>query len=135
MTDPREGLRADGTLKESAIQSQIRKVLILEGFVAIHTSAFRQKRASGVSKGIPDLIVALPGEHVWVGLEVKAKDAKGNWHYTCWEQWDLHIKGLTFVVTNEEQALWAMEQVFPDRRRRTNLPRIEAEAVRKEPKK
>lgn len=128
------GMRTDGTVSESTLQSRIRTLLKLEGFECIHTSFFRQKRASGISKGLPDQLVTMPGQKVWCGLEIKAKDAKGKWHYSCWEQWDLHRKGFTFIVTCEEQALWALSQVFEWRRRTTLVPQ-ECEPIGKEPKK
>ena len=63
--------------KESEIQEAIKEALVLAGFTVRHTSAFRQKGPSGVSPGIPDLLVyhsSLPG--FYMGLEVK--DAKGK---------------------------------------------------------
>ena len=113
-------LRRDGTLKEDVLEGQIIDLLEVRGYRVMHTSAKRQRGASGVDYGIPDLLVGKPtpaalaphtslgpvkGGSALLGLEVKSKDAKGNWKYSCIEQWINHREGLTVVVTTPEQAL------------------------------
>lgn len=64
---------------ESDVQEDIEYVLQLAGFQTLHTSAFRQKGPSGVSKGVPDLLVfhdKVP--NVFIGLEVK-RPGKIKW--------------------------------------------------------
>jgi hypothetical protein len=57
---------------ERDVQAAIVDALQLAGFTVRHTSAFKQRGASGVSFGVPDLLVAhrlRPG--LYMGLEVK----------------------------------------------------------------
>jgi hypothetical protein len=115
-------LRRDGTLKEDVLEGQIIDLLEARGYRVMHTSAKKQRGASGVDYGIPDLLVGkfLPASltphfkegSALLGLEVKSKDAKGNWKYSCIEQWINHREGLTVVVTTPEQALAVVEAFF-----------------------
>lgn len=114
-------LRRDGTLKEDVLEGQIIDLLEARGYRVMHTSAKKQREASGVDYGIPDLLVgkrALApdlvsrGSSALLGLEVKSKDAKGDWKYSCIEQWINHREGLTTVVTTPEQALAACQWFF-----------------------
>jgi hypothetical protein len=115
-------LRRDGTLKEDVLEGQIIDLLEARGYRVMHTSAKRQRGASGVDYGIPDLLVGKPLPAALVstitrgsallGLEVKSKDAKGNWKYSCIEQWINHREGLTVVVATPEQALAVVEAFF-----------------------
>ncbi|MCW5936753.1 MAG: VRR-NUC domain-containing protein [Fimbriimonadaceae bacterium] len=58
--------------RERQVQESIVEALQLAGFDVKHTSAWRQKGASGVSKGIPDLLVWHPRcEMMCFGIEVK----------------------------------------------------------------
>ncbi|MBL8060992.1 MAG: hypothetical protein JNK63_09795, partial [Chthonomonas sp.] len=59
-------------IRESDLQATIVAALEQAGFRVKHTSAFRQKGASGVSKGIPDLLVSHADlKWIYIGLEVK----------------------------------------------------------------
>lgn len=63
---------------ETSVQEAIEDALRLAGCEVWHTSAFRQKGPSGVSPGIPDLLVrttGMPQAHL-IGLEVKAEDGR-----------------------------------------------------------
>lgn len=65
---------------ESDIQEGIVKALELLGCTVLHTSAFRQKGPSGVSKGVPDLLFrhsAWP-EFVFAGMEVKRPGGRAS---------------------------------------------------------
>ncbi|HLO98430.1 MAG TPA: hypothetical protein VK171_07540 [Fimbriimonas sp.] len=92
------------------VQRAIFDALKLEGFEPYKTS--RDGNASSVSEGIPDLLVVHGDSKHFAGLEVKAKDAKGEWHYSCTAQWDLHRRGKTAIVTSPEQAVSYCCQVF-----------------------
>lgn len=115
-------LRRDGMLKEDVLEGQIIDLLEARGYRVMHTSAKKQRGASGVDYGIPDLLVGkfLPASltphfkegSALLGVEVKSKDAKGNWKYSCIEQWINHREGLTVVVTSPEQALAVVETFF-----------------------
>lgn len=61
--------------KEHEVQKAIVDALRLCGFVVQETTAYRQKGASGVDKGIPDLLVWVPGLPCAIGLEVKPNAA------------------------------------------------------------
>jgi hypothetical protein len=60
-----------GKLKEHEVQAQIVDALRLCGLVVQETTAYRQKGSSGVDKGVPDLLVWVPGFKTAIGLEVK----------------------------------------------------------------
>lgn len=114
MSVRRPRVRRDGTMREEDLEMSIIQALRGLGFEVVHTSAKRQKGGSGVSKGVPDLLVsrrprwneASPLQpRPWLGMEVKSKDAKGNWKYSCVEQRDLHAAGFTCVVTTIDQAV------------------------------
>jgi hypothetical protein len=63
--------------KESDIQQAITTALECAGFTVRHTSAFRQKGPSGVSKGVPDLLCFHPSvPWSYMGLEVKRPGGK-----------------------------------------------------------
>lgn len=62
---------------ETQLQAAIVEVLKLAGFSVKHTSAFRQTGPSGVSKGIPDLLVSHRGIPLcYFGMEVKLPSGK-----------------------------------------------------------
>lgn len=114
-------LRLDGTLREDAVERAIVETLERSGYVVLRTSAKKQKGASGVDRGVPDLLVAkyVPAAFkgkgaAWLGLEVKSKDAAGKWKYSCCEQYNLHRLGLTIIVCSEWQALAAVQSFFGD---------------------
>lgn len=65
---------------EHDIQAAIIEAIEWAGFTVCHTSAFKQKGASGVSKGIPDLLVStLIFPYTYFGIEVKRNAAKPVW--------------------------------------------------------
>ncbi len=62
---------------EHQIQAAIVDALVAAGFRVKHTTAYRQKGASGVSKGIPDLLVSHPHfPNCYLGIEVKTPTGK-----------------------------------------------------------
>lgn len=131
-------LRRDGTLKEEVLEGQIIDLLEARGYRVMHTSAKRQRGASGVDYGIPDLFVGKPTPaalapsvkegSALLGLEVKSKDAKGNWKYSCIEQWINHREGLTVVVTTPEQAVAVADAFFEGKQ----LMYVHSEPVREQ---
>lgn len=85
---------------ETMLQRAIVDTLVLAGFSVKHTSAFLQKGPSGVSKGIPDLLVshrAIP--HRYVGMEVKMPNGK-----LTPEQQQAVLMGEYIVVRSPEEA-------------------------------
>lgn len=57
---------------EAETQAAIVDAIALCGLEVLHTSAFKQKGASGVSKGIPDLLIPHPAlPWTYMGIEVK----------------------------------------------------------------
>lgn len=89
--------------KEYAVQDAIIKTLRLAGFGVLHTSAFRQKGASGVSKGVPDLLVyheLVP--QTFFALEVKRP---GPIRYSSPEQKRLAEINVIAVAQDEHTAL------------------------------
>ncbi len=57
---------------EQETQAAIVDAIALCGLEVLHTSAFRQKGSSGVSKGLPDLFIVHPGmPWTYMGIEVK----------------------------------------------------------------
>lgn len=86
---------------ETMIQAAIVETLVLAGFSVKHTSAFLQKGASGVSKGIPDLLVshrAIPCRYF--GMEVKMPNGK-----LSPEQQQAVLLGEYVVVRTPKEAL------------------------------
>jgi hypothetical protein len=67
---PRKTLK-DGRQSEYAIQLDICKALRLAGCTVLHTSVMNTKGGYGSAKGVPDLLVHVPGEKTLIGLEVK----------------------------------------------------------------
>lgn len=101
---------------ERQIQESICSVLITAGFRVLHTSAWRQKGASGVSPGVPDLLVwhdAVPG--CALGLEVKKPKGKLS------PAQKKHVEaGDYFIVRGERDACeqvrhWLILNVRPER--------------------
>lgn len=90
--------------RESEIQSSIVKLLRGFGFTVLVTSRNLQRGGSAIQKGIPDLLVSIPGvPYAWVGLEVKT--AKGRVRP---EQQELHDSLKVAIVRNERQAIVAV---------------------------
>lgn len=92
---------------EHQIQSEIVKILRIHGYDVMVTTAYMQKGASGVQKGIPDLLVHREdwGPGVLVGLEVKRPGGK----FTSYEQELAWLCGQTIVVDSVLAALAAVE--------------------------
>jgi hypothetical protein len=90
-------------LKESDVQKLIVDVLKIAGLTVLHTSAFKQKAPSGVSKGIPDLLVAHPLlQGCWIGIEVKKP---GAIRWSSEEQRLLYETGLIVIAQSPIDAL------------------------------
>lgn len=63
---------APKSLSEHEIQQMAVEVVRLAGLTVLETTAYRQKGASGVDLGIPDLLVSVPGSPaLWIGIEMK----------------------------------------------------------------
>lgn len=67
---PKKTLK-DGRQSEYAIQLDICKALRLAGCTVLHTSVMNAKGGYGSAKGVPDLLVHVPGDRFLIGLEVK----------------------------------------------------------------
>jgi hypothetical protein len=90
-------------LKESDVQKLIVDALRLAGLTVLHTSAYRQKGPSGVSKGVPDLLVAHPLlQGCFIGIEVKKP---GAIKWSSEEQRLLYETGCTLVAQSPGDAL------------------------------
>jgi hypothetical protein len=90
-------------LKESDVQKLIVDALRLAGLTVLHTSAFKQKGPSGVSKGVPDLLVAHPLLNgCFIGIEVKRP---GPIKWSSEEQRLLYETGCTLVAQSPGDAL------------------------------
>lgn len=90
--------------EEQGIQDSIVKALSALGFVVSHTNTHGVRGKTGVSKGIPDLLVyhkAFP-PGVSIGLEVKKP--KG-WKWSSYEQYLAWKERRTFVVFSVADAL------------------------------
>lgn len=74
--------------KEDEVQKAITDALTLARIPFYETTAFRQKGSTGVDKGVPDLLVPIPGHTgCYIGLEVKRP---GAIRYTSPEQKQAH---------------------------------------------
>mgnify|MGYP000148992598 CR=1 FL=1 len=90
--------------RESEIQSSIVKLLRGFGFTVLVTSRNLQRGGSAIQKGIPDLLVSIPGiDYGWVGVEVKT--AKGR---VKPEQQELSDKKQVKIARNDFQAALAV---------------------------
>lgn len=65
-------------MKEHDLQAQILDALRFAGFQPYHTSAYRQKGSSGVAKGVPDILIPIPGWPCLLGWEIK-RPGKVKW--------------------------------------------------------
>lgn len=89
-------------MKESQLQQAIKDALVLAGFRVLHTSAHRQKGPSGVSPGVPDLLVTHQCcKPNWLGIEVKTD--KGRLSPAQKELADL---GMVKVARSPREAAW-----------------------------
>lgn len=99
-------------ITEAEVQVAIVAALRAAQFGVLETTAWRQKGATGVDKGVPDLLVYHPAcKGQLLPLEVKRP---GAIKYSSQEQEQLHKEGYTYVVQSSEEALaiaieWIME--------------------------
>lgn len=98
---------------EAAAQKLIVAVLRLHGLTVLETSR-RRKRCpcgrwpaggDGCDRGVPDLLVWLPGRDAWLGLEVKTHSTR-----LSPEQRALAAAGLIVIVRTPEEALAAVRE-------------------------
>lgn len=94
--------------KESQIQAQIKEYFELHGFIVQHTSAFKQKVASGVTPGVPDLLIWYPGVPLCVGIEVK-RDSNSLVRI---EQQAMVNRGCYKIAWNLEEAVKHVSRSF-----------------------
>lgn len=98
---------------ESTVQATIESALIVAGFRIDSTVTHRQKGPSGISKGIPDLLVGHElAPFLYLGMEVKRP---GRIEYSSPEQKEKHREQRFEVVQDEVRALtlahWFLAQV------------------------
>ena len=103
---------------ERDAQENGQQALRLAGFIVRHTSAWRQKGPSGVSRGIADLLVKHPACDLDISLELEYK-RPGKIKYTSEEQRFAHEKGYIRIAQTDEEALrWGRHFVerfaYPD---------------------
>jgi hypothetical protein len=104
------------TVREHDIQKLIVDAVRLCGLEVYETTAYRQKGSSGVDKGIPDLLVCVPGLPVYIGIEVKRPGQPGTpVKYSSPEQREAHQKGHFLIVTTLAAALtqiaWVLRKI------------------------
>lgn len=94
---------AQAKVRERDLQAAIVKALELAGFEVKHTSAHRQRGPSGVSPGVPDLILAHPcSGGSLLGVEVKTPDGVLSPAQKDWAD-----KGYMAVARSAEDAVAA----------------------------
>ncbi len=96
--------------RENDVQTQILDALRFAGFAPLHTSAHRQKGASGVSKGIADILIPIPGLPCYLGWELK-RPGKVSW--SSQEQKEAHILGQFDLVQSLEDGLSSLRKLEP----------------------
>lgn len=93
--------------QESDVQQAVTDALTLAGCDFWQTSAWRQKTSSGVTKGIPDLLVRLPSMAAGIAIGIEVKAAKGR---ASSDQANAINRGLiAAVVRSPIEALQAVE--------------------------
>lgn len=99
---------------EKDIQAAIEDALRLCGYDVLHTNTHGVRRATGASKGVPDLLVSRSGwwPSTWIGLEVKRPGGK----WSSPEQQDLNERGRTVRVESVLDALKAMNRAEIEQR-------------------
>ena len=90
--------------KEHHVQKAIVDALRLAGLEVQETTAYRQKGSSGVDKGVPDLLVYIPGLPIIIGLEVKRNQTAKR----SPEQLAMAAKGFYEFVWDAEMAIDAV---------------------------
>ncbi|MEQ1935595.1 MAG: hypothetical protein ABL962_17180 [Fimbriimonadaceae bacterium] len=89
---------------EHEVQASIKQALEWANFSVDHTSAFLQKGSSGVSRGIPDLLISCRlYPHTYFGIEVKRDATKPVWSSA--EQMTAAFEDRFIVVDNPTDAL------------------------------
>ncbi len=89
--------------REHEIQAAIVDALHLAGLTVYETTAYRQKGASGVDKGIPDLLVVHPEmQSTYMGIEVKRP---GPVTWSSIEQRIAHAEGHFALAQCPREAL------------------------------
>ena len=93
-------------VKEHDIQREIVIAVRFCGLEVYETTAYKQKGPSGVDKGIPDLLVCVPGHPIYIGVEVKRPGgAASPIKYSSPEQRAAHEKGHFVIATSLGAAL------------------------------
>lgn len=94
-------------LSEEQIQEQIVQTLEAVGCTVYHTNTHGVRGKTGVSKGVPDLLVVSPwaSRGCFIGIEVKKP--KG-WQWSSYEQWVAFNRGHTNLAFGPRSALSAI---------------------------
>lgn len=89
---------------EQEIQDEIIRTLQAAGFRVRHTNTHGVRGKTGVSKGVPDLLVTHQafGVGICLGLEVKKPH---GWKWSSYEQYEAWRLGDTYVVHSALSAL------------------------------
>lgn len=96
-------------ISETQLQNLIVDALQLAGLTVYHTSAFKQKGASGVSKGIPDLLVVHPQiQCCFIGIEVKRPGPIDKIRWSSPEQKEGYYSKHFHLAQSPEDALRAV---------------------------
>lgn len=95
-------------VRERDVQDAIVKALELCQMTVLHTSAWKQRGPSGVSPGVPDLLVYVPGlPFAAIGLEIKRPGGKLS------PAQQLHVDARRYLVaTSPEEALDRMVEAI-----------------------
>lgn len=95
-------------MKEIDLQTQIIDALKFAGFQPYHTSAHKQKGASGVSKGVPDLLIPIPGLPCLLGWELKRPGAV---KWSSPEQQEAFNLGHFDLIQSLEDGVRSLERI------------------------
>jgi hypothetical protein len=89
--------------REHEIQAAIVDALRLAGLTVYETTAYRQRGASGVDRGIPDLLICHPSAmYTYLGIEVKRP---GPIRWSSPEQGRAYAEHRFALAQSPEQAL------------------------------
>lgn len=89
---------------EAEVQAEIVTALELAGCTVYHTSTHGVRRGTGVSKGVPDLLVAHHEFKRGMMLGIEVKKPVG-WKWSSPEQQRAHASGHTVLATSAYDAL------------------------------
>lgn len=89
---------------EAEVQAEIVTALELAGCTVYHTSTNGVRQGTGVSKGVPDLLVAHPAFQRGMLLGIEVKKPVG-WKWSSPEQQRAHASGHTVLATSPYEAL------------------------------